>query len=54
VVDPPLPPTYTTPRDVPELEVRLAAIERELEPTPSIQERFRALEVEPPSRGLEL
>jgi hypothetical protein len=38
----------------PELEVRLAAIDRELDPTPTLQERFRALEVEPPSLGLEL
>jgi conjugative relaxase-like TrwC/TraI family protein len=40
----------------PELEHRLAAIERELHPTPTIQERLQALEVEPPShsRGLGL
>lgn len=40
----------------PELERRLVAIERELDPTPTIQERLQALELEPPSRssGLEL
>jgi hypothetical protein len=38
----------------PELERRLAVIERELDPTPTIQERLQAREVEPPSLGLEL
>ena len=42
----------------PELRLRIAAIDRELDPTPTIQERLRALQVEPPGRsrglGLEL
>lgn len=38
----------------PELELRLAAINRELDPTPTIQERVRALEIELPSRDLGL
>ena len=38
----------------PELERRLAVIERELDPTPTIQERLQAREVESPSLGLEL
>ncbi|MEO6317259.1 MAG: MobF family relaxase [Acidimicrobiales bacterium] len=41
-------------RQHPELERRLVTIERELDPTPTIQQRLQALEVEPPghSRGL--
>jgi hypothetical protein len=38
----------------PELETRLAAIERELDPTPTIQERLQALQIEPPGHGHEL
>lgn len=38
----------------PELELRIAAIERELHPTPTIQEGLRTLQVEPPSLGREL
>jgi hypothetical protein len=38
----------------PELEVRLAAIDRELAPTPTIERRLRALEIEPPGHELGL
>ena len=42
----------------PELRLRIAAIDRELDPTPTIQRRLQALQVQRPGRdrgiGLEL
>lgn len=35
----------------PDLRLRVAAIDRELEPTPTIQQRLDALQVQRPSRG---